>query len=261
MTTQTIVMSRRDIVRGLAAGTVVAIAPSCATNPETGRSQFILVSTEQLAQLSSSSWAELKQAEKVSNDRQLNAQLQRIGGRITEAAGRAGPEWEYAVFDSDAKNAFVLPGKQVGFYRGIMELADNDDQIATVLGHEVGHVTGRHAAERYSQQLAAAGITTVAAVAAASSDNKHADTWAAALGLGVQFGIILPYSRKHESEADLLGVDYMYRAGYDTREAVRFWEKMSADGGERPPEFMSTHPDPERRIRDIDQYIRNKGYA
>ncbi len=258
----TVVMSRRELVKGLAAGSVVAFTAGCATNPETGRSQLLFVSTEQLAQLSASSWTDLKRQERVSTDPRLNSQLQRVGARITSAAGRSNETWEYAVFDNDAKNAFVLPGRQVGFYKGIMDTADNDDQIATVLGHEVGHVTGRHAAERYSQTIAAAGATALAGVAVSQSDTRYKNEIAAVLGLGIQFGVLLPYSRKHELEADILGVDYMARAGYRPTEAVKFWKKMAADGGgQRPPEFLSTHPDPTTRIARLEQHIANMGYS
>lgn len=252
-------LSRREIICGLAAGTVVA----CTTNPETGRSQFMLVSNEQLAQMSAASWDQLKREERVSADPAYNSQLRRVGGRITNAAGRGGEPWEYAVFESDAKNAFVLPGRQVGFYEGIMDLADNDDQIAAVLGHEVGHVTGRHAAERASQQIAATGVLLGANIATANMDDDDNRWIAAALGIGIQFGVLLPYSRKHELEADILGVDYMARAGYRPTQALRFWEKMAAEsaGATRPPEFLSTHPSPETRLREIDAHIRQRGYA
>jgi len=252
-----VVMNRRQLVAGLACGSVVA----CSVNPETGRSQLMLVSQGQLAQLSAGAWNDVQKQERVSTDPALNAQLRRVGGRITQGAGMANQSWEYAVFDSDQLNAFVLPGRQVGFYRGIMELADNDDQVATVLGHEVGHVTGRHAAERYSQNIAVGIGTTVAAVAINQSDSRHKQEIAAVLGLGVTFGFVLPYSRKHELEADLLGVDYMARSGYDVNEAVRFWGKMAESGGSRTPEFMSTHPAPETRIRQIQEHIEMRGYA
>jgi predicted Zn-dependent protease len=250
-------LNRRQLVQGLASGSVVAFAAGCSASPVTGRQQLILVSNEQLAQLSSGAWEEVKQKEKISRDPKLNNQLLRVGRKITVAAGQADKTWSYAVFDSKQKNAFVLPGRQVGFYSGLMNLADNDDQIAAVMGHEVGHVTGRHSAERYSQQIAA-GIGLTAAGIALGDDNKEL---AAILGAGVTFGIILPYSRKHELEADKIGVDYMARAGYDPMQAVAFWDKMNAGGGSRPPEFLSTHPSPETRMRELREYIRARGYA
>jgi len=253
-----ITLSRRDIVTGLAAGTLVA----CTTNPETGRSQLMLISSEQLAQLSASSWTSLKQQERVSNNPAYNAQLQRVGDRVTRAAGQGDRSWEYAVFDNDSVNAFVLPGRQVGFYEGLMDFADNDDEIATVMGHEVGHVTARHAAERASQQLAAQGVLLGANIAAAQADSEDMKWLSAALGVGLQFGVILPFSRKHELEADALGVEYMARAGYRPSQALRFWEKMAAGGsGNRPPAYLSTHPAPETRMRALDALIRQRGYA
>lgn len=257
----TVTLSRRELLQGLAAGSVVAVS-GCATNPVTGRSQLIVVSNAQLAQLSAASWDQLKQKTPVSRDRRLNRQLSRVGGKITQAAGQGGQRWQYAVFDSEQKNAFVLPGRQVGFYRGIMELAENDDQIATVLGHEVGHVTGRHSAERVSQTIVSQVGLTAVNVALAANDVKYGGQISAALGVGVQFGILLPYSRRHELEADKLGVNYMIAAGYNPRQSVRFWERMAAEsrGKPRPPEFLSTHPSPETRIAELDAYIRRRGY-
>ncbi len=256
-------MSRRALIRGLAAGTVVPFAASgCATNPVTGRSQLMLVSEGQLAQLSASAWSDVKAETPVSNDRALNNQLTRVGGRISTAANRTNEKWEYAVFDTDDKNAFVMPGGKVGFYRGIMEFSENDDQIAAIMGHETGHVSARHAAERYSQQMAAGAGMGLASVALSQSDSKYNGEIAAILGLGVQFGILLPFSRKHELEADKIGVDYMHKAGYDVHQSVRLWERMAAEsGGSRQPELLSTHPSPETRVRVLDAYIRSKGYG
>ncbi len=256
-------MSRRALIRGLAAGTVVPFAASgCATNPATGRSQFMLVSQGQLAKLSASAWSDVKAETPVSIDPGLNRQLKQVGGRIVQAANLQNQNWEYAVFDTDEKNAFVMPGGKVGFYRGIMEFSENNDQIAAIMGHETGHVTARHAAERYSQQVAAGVGLQVANVALSQKDNRYKGEIAAILGVGVQFGIILPFSRKHELEADKLGVDYMYRSGYDVRQSVRLWERMAADsGGRRQPELLSTHPSPETRVRALDAYIRQRGYV
>jgi predicted Zn-dependent protease len=258
-----ITMSRRDLVRGLAAGTVLPFATSgCVTNAATGRSQLMLVSQGQLAQLSASAWSEVKKDTPVSIDPTLNHQLRRVGNRIAKGANRSNESWEYAVFDTDEKNAFVMPGGKVGFYRGIMEFSENDDQIAAIMGHETGHVTARHAAERYSQQIAAGVGLQVANVALSQRDSRYRKEIAAILGVGVQFGIILPFSRQHELEADKLGVDYMYRSGYDVRQAVRLWERMGAEGSsKRPPELLSTHPSPRTRVRALDAYIRQRGYV
>lgn len=259
-----VVVKRRDLVRGLAAGTIVAYLPSCEVAPD-GSTIFtgggLLISDAQLAQMSRASWTQLRAEERVSTSASMNRQLTRVGDRITAAAGQASYPWEYAVFDSEAKNAFVLPSRQVGFYSGIMAMADNDDQIACVMGHEVAHVTYKHSKQRYAQAMTAslgAGLTNVVLEA---NDVEGRQAISAALGLGIQFGVLLPYSRRHELEADEAGLIYMARAGYNPYEAVRFWERMEADSGQRPPEFLSTHPDPERRIQRLDQLARNMGYG
>jgi predicted Zn-dependent protease len=256
-------MKRRDIVRALAAGSLALVAPACATNPETGRSQLVFIDDGALSQLAQQSWLEQKRTTPVSTDPALNARLRGIGARIAMAAGRSNEQWDYVVFDTPEKNAFVLPGNKVGFYKGLMQLAENDSQIATVLGHEVAHVTGRHAAERFSQGTAAQLGLAIGGVAAGSAidDPGTRQLAMAALGLGVQVGLLLPYSRLQESEADRLGIDYMHRAGFDVRESVKFWERMNSSGGSRPPELLSTHPDPINRMQALRGYINARGYA
>lgn len=259
-TTRTVTLSRRDIVRGLACGSIVAFA-GCAENPEIGRSQLILVSDGQLAQLALSSWNDLKRKERVSRDAGHNATLQRVGPRIAGAANMSNQQWEYVVFESEQINAFVLPGGKVGFYTGIMKLFDNDDQCSIVMGHETGHVVGRHAAERFSQSLLADVGVTAVGIALQQGDSKYAGEIAAVLGIGVTLGIILPYSRRHESEADSLGLRYAHRAGYNAAQAIPFWEKMAARSAARQPEFLSTHPDPQTRITAMKAQLRTMGYS
>ena len=287
-------MSRRDILRGVATGTMLAAVPAisaCTTNPETGTSQFILVSEGQLAQMAASSWADVKKQEKTLSGTSYNRKLESIGGKIATASGRGNQNWEYAVFDSETKNAFVMPGNKVGFYKGIMDFTDNDDQIAGILGHEVGHVTGRHAAERISQQMAgqaaviggtlygssqyqkrckdmeaqyaSGGYTNAERQAIQKCYNdasRNTQLTQAALGAGLMVGIILPYSRRHELEADTLGAKYMYTAGYDPRQAANLWDKMAAANTNRGPSWLSTHPDPEYRAENLRRYIASQGW-
>lgn len=258
-----VTMSRRALIRGLACGSVVAFAATgCAENPATGRSQLLLISEGQLAQLAATSWAQMKKQEKVSNDPKLNNQLRRVGQRIAAVSGLSGQNWEYTVFESDELNAFVLPGGKVGFYTGIMKIMSNDDQVAVVMGHETGHVTGRHAAERFSQTTLANVGLQATAIALEANDVRASQEIAAVLGMGLQFGVLLPYSRKHELEADYLGVRYMHQAGYNGVEALNFWNKMASKNSDkaRPPEFLSTHPAPETRISQIRQQLLNMGY-
>lgn len=255
-------MSRRQIICGLAAGTVVPIVTGCTTNPETGASQFLLVGEGQIAQMSASAWTEMKQQTPQTTNSALRSRVNRVWSKIAQGAGRANEEWDVAVFDTEDANAFVMPGNKVGVYRGITELTENDDQLASVLGHEVGHVAGRHAAERYSLAIAGQIAMVAGAVAVNQSDTlrDYGDAIGALGGAALQFGVLLPYSRRHELEADRLGVDYMYRSGYRVAEAPRLWDLMAEKSASRQPEFMSTHPDPVRRAVELRQYINAKGY-
>lgn len=250
-------IGRRDLLRGAAAGAVMMATGACATvpNPETGRDQFIIVDEAQLEQAALQAWAQQIQQTPTWNNRAAQTRLERVGTRIVNAAGRGNQAWEFRLFDSPEKNAFVLPANKVGFYRGLYEICEVDDWMATVLGHETGHVTGRHAAERYSRALATQGVLSVAGAAIDSQLAMQA------LGLGAQVGVLLPFSREQEAEADILGINYMQRAGYDPRQAIPFWQRMQDGGGSRPPEFLSTHPDPDNRIQRIRNYINNQGWG
>ncbi len=273
-------LARRNLVQALGAGAIITAAPgltSCATNPETGRKQLIGLApgAGQLNQMAAASWAEMKKKTPTSTDPRYTGRLRNIGGRIARGANRADQSWDYAVFDSETKNAFVLPGNRVGFYKGMMDFTDNDDQIAGIMGHEVGHVSGRHARERYSMQMASQAAVVGGAVLGGStmsrgcnkyqgaqrqqcmrSANQKTQYLVQALGLGAQIGLVLPYSRRHETESDLLGVNYMHRAGYDPYQAAKLWEKMAANSKRSQPEFLSTHPAPANRARTIHDYIK-----
>lgn len=249
-------MDRRDLLRGLATGTLVLVA-GCATyeNPVTGRGQFIIVDEAQLQQASLSAWQQMRQQTPQWNNAAAQRRLETVGRRIVQAAGRGNQSWEFVLFDSPQKNAFVLPGGQVGFYRGLYEMSERDDWMATVLGHEVGHVTGRHAAERYSREVA---TQTALQVAGTQINSQIA---MAALGLGAQVGVSLPFSREQEAEADIIGIRYMHSAGYDPKQAIPFWQAMQSGGGSRPPAFLSTHPDPDDRISRLRNFINEQGWG
>ena len=259
----TINMSRRGIIKGLAAGSVVPIVSSCSTNPDTGRSQLLLFGEAQIAQMAVTAWSDMKSQTPQTSDTRLKNRVLNIWDRIQANTPRAGSQWDVAVFDTDDVNAFVMPGNKVGVFRGITELTENDDQLSAVLGHEVGHVVGKHAAERMSVTTLAQVGLMAGQIAIAQSDElrKYGGQIAALGGMAMQFGVILPYSRNHELEADKLGVDYMHAAGYKVGESVRLWELMdSKSAGQRPPEFMSTHPDPKRRAAELRNYINARGY-
>ncbi|HVY86355.1 MAG TPA: M48 family metallopeptidase [Caulobacterales bacterium] len=248
-------MSRRALLGGAASGVAAMALCGCETNPATGRQQLILIDESQLQQASLQAWAQQRQQTPVWNNRAAQARLERVGMRIAQGAGRGDQPWEFVLFDTAEKNAFVLPGNHVGFYRGLYEICDVDDYMATVLGHETGHVVARHAAERYSREMA----TQTALQVAGSRINSQVAM--AALGLGAQVGLSLPFSREQESEADLLGLNFMHAAGFDVKQAIPFWNRMETSGGSRPPELLSTHPDPTNRIAAIRAYINQQGWG
>jgi predicted Zn-dependent protease len=270
-------MSRRGMMKGLALGSIVPIVTGCSTNPVTGANQLILPGFDNasLAAMSSSAWTEMKKQTPQTGDSRLRSKVLNIWDRTARGRTTAlkdkynqnvaynPSEWEVAVFDTDDINAFVMPGQQVGVYRGITELTENDDQLASVLGHEAGHIDGRHSAARASAQMASQVAMVAGQIAIAQSEElrQYGNAISALGGAAIQFGILLPYSRQHELEADKLGVDYMYKAGYDVKQAPRLWELMDKkSAGNRPPEFMSTHPDPARRRQDLINYINANGY-
>lgn len=249
-------LDRRGLLKGAAAGAAVMALSACETpNAETGRNQVILVDEAQLQQASLQAWTEIRREKPEWRNAAAQRRLETVGRRVVQAAGRGNQNWEFVLFDSAEKNAFVLPGGQVGFFRGLYEISERDDWIATVLGHETGHVTGRHAAERYSRDL----IAQQAGAAVGAITNSNIAT--AAFGIGVQGFVALPFSRQQELEADTLGLRYLHAAGYDPRQAIPFWQRMEQGGGARPPEFISTHPDPDNRIQRIRDYINAQGWG
>lgn len=271
-------LSRRAMIRGLAYGTIVPIVTGCSTNPVTGEQQLILPGFDNasLAAMSTTAWSEMKKQTPQTGDSRLRNRVLTTWDRTAQGRTAAlrdkysqdvayiPSEWEVAVFDTDDVNAFVMPGQQVGVYRGITELTENDDQLASILGHEAGHIDGRHSAARASATVAAQAAMVAGQVAIAQSDelSEYGGALAALGGAAIQFGVLLPYSRNHELQADKLGVDYMHKAGYDVTQAPRLWELMDQkSAGNRPPEFMSTHPDPGRRRNELINYINANGYA
>lgn len=247
-------LSRRAIIKGLAAGTVFPIVSGCVT----------LVSDQQLADVSASAWTELKQQNPETSDPRIRGQVLDTWDRVVAQTPKANEEWEVRVFDDATANAFVMPGNRVGVYRGMVELTENNDQLSAVMGHEVGHAVKQHAAQRANRQILSQLALGAATIAVGQSETlrQYQNQIGLIGGAALQFGVILPFSRQHETESDILGADYMYAAGYDVTQSVRLWELMDARSqGQRPPEFMSTHPDPARRAQDLRNYINQQGYA
>lgn len=260
MKIQKISMSRRDILMGLAAGTILPVA-GCAQNDALGRSQLQLVSENQIMALSQAAWQDALQRERILRDPGYNRRLQRVGSNMVSATGMSNLDWEFVVIDSDQVNAWVLPNGKVAFYRGILDIMEEDGHIATVMGHEMGHVAARHSAERASQQRASQiGMQIAGALLQQQGVDFNRDM-AAALGAGVTYGIIMPYSRQHEFEADRLGVDYMVSAGYQPHHATDFWLAMSSLHQDSGFDFMSTHPSDEARLDAMRAHIAARGYS
>lgn len=223
----------------------------CATSP-LGRSQLTLVSDEQLNKMGVQAFQQIEQETPSSTDARLNAYVRCVAQAVaSKASGPNVPSsWEVAVFDSDQVNAFALPGGKIGVFAGLLQVAENQDQLATVIGHEVGHVIARHGNERVSQAMVAQ--TGMQLAGALAGDGGLSKTAMGALGLGVQYGVLLPYGRTQETEADKIGLDLMAQAGFDPRESVKLWENMArASGGANPPELLSTHPAEATRINNL----------
>ncbi|MDX2110284.1 MAG: M48 family metallopeptidase [Verrucomicrobiota bacterium] len=225
---------------------------ACATVTETGRSAVRLFPESQMVSMASGEFDKMKVAGPISNDPEMNARIQRIGKRVASVVNTVVPpeKWEFVVFDDDTTvNAFALPGGKVGVYTGLIKLAGSDDEIACVIGHEVAHVTAQHGNERVSQQTIAQAGGMAVQYGVKNKTEQTQQLAMMAYGLGAQYGLLLPYSRTHEREADQIGLLYAARAGYNPNAAVTFWQKMAAKGGAQPPQFLSTHPSNGDRIQ------------
>ncbi|MBL4659879.1 MAG: M48 family metallopeptidase [Alcanivoracaceae bacterium] len=237
---------------------ITVFIAACTTSPM-GRKQFILIGDEQMNQMGVASFQKMKTSAKVSDNHVANRYVRCVANAIVNELPEKWhtQQWEVIVFDDNSANAFALPGGKIGVHTGLLKVAKNQDQLATVIGHEVAHVISRHGAERVSQQM---GLQIAIQTTDAISKNTMANqgqqkTLMSALGLGAQFGVLLPFSRSHESEADLYGLDLMAKAGFNPRMSVNLWENMAAASGGRTPEFMSTHPNPENRIKKLSSYM------
>ena len=245
----------------------IFILTSCGSVPLTGRRQVLLVPDSEVLSLSLTQYDEyIKTATKSTNKTQT-ATVERVGKKIaaaTEAylkqngmsAEIAKFSWEFNLIKSDDVNAFCMPGGKIVVYEGLLPLATSDDELAVVLGHEVAHAVAKHSNERMSQEvLAQYGAAAVDVVLSSKSETARI-IGGTVFGLGAQFGVMLPYSRKHELEADYMGLVFMTMAGYDPNKAITFWQKMAAASGKsNDSDFMSTHPNDNRRISELQRYL------
>ena len=239
------------MLKSVATAAALLLAAGCLTSPVTGRRQLIVLSKDQELALGLQAWEEFQTGTRVLRSGPAWNRVNQVGMRIAAATGQDLP-WDFGVVDApDVVNAFCLPGGKVIVYTGLLSLVDNDDQLAVVIGHELAHATCRHGAERVIQQIGA-DLLVKGADVLLGTQVENAQTRSlvlAGLGMGAQVGVLLPYSRSQEDEADEWGLRYMHAAGYDPHAAPHFWSAMIAQGG-RPgvPEFLSTHPDPEKRL-------------
>jgi predicted Zn-dependent protease len=235
---------------------LLVLAPSgCETVPYTGRRQVQFVSPTEEAQMGVQAFQEIVGKANLSTDAQANAMVQRVGSRIA-AVTDLPYQWEFRLIQDDKQaNAFALPGGKVAVYTGMLSVTRDEAGLAAVLGHEIAHVLARHGGERLSQQM---GVQTVTQLLAgmASSNPATVQLVSAALGAGAQVGVLLPWGRAQESEADHVGLILMAKAGYDPRAALDLWKRMAeAAKGQRPPEFLSTHPAEATRIQQIEGWL------
>jgi predicted Zn-dependent protease len=223
------------------------------TNPETGRTARVALSPGQEAALGLQSYQQVLSESQVQNSGPDYERVVRIARRLAQSTGDAGKNFQWAVslVRSPQVNAFCLPGGKIVVYTGILPVAENDAQLATVMGHEMAHATSRHGSQRLLQSKLTNELISGAQISISGMDPGQQQAIMGAIGAGAQYGLLLPFSREHESEADYIGLLYMARAGYDPREAIKFWQRMSqmASAGQKPPEFASTHPSDATRIQ------------
>ena len=227
-----------------------------AVNPETGASARVGLTRGEEAALGLQSYREVLAQSRVVQSGPKFEQVMRVAKRLVPATGKGGAEfdWDVSVVDSEQVNAFCLPGGKIVVYTGLLPVARDDDALAAVMGHEMAHATLRHGGQRIYQHDLLQTAITGASASLGDLEPRQRQALLALLGAGAQFGVTLPFGRKHETEADAIGLLYMARAGYDPRTAIEFWKRMAeATGGAQPPEFMSTHPSHASRIRDLER--------
>jgi predicted Zn-dependent protease len=250
----------------LGAVALTTLLAACATVPITGRKQLSLIPDSQMNSMSFSQYDQVLAESKLSKDAAATAQVKRVGAKIQGAVEKYfqqqgqsqqldGYAWEFNLIEGDQVNAWCMPGGKVAFYTGILPVCKDDAGIAVVMGHEVAHAIARHGGERMSQQMALELGGMALSEAMSSKPEQTQALWMGVFGVGAQYGVMLPFSRQHESEADRLGLVFMAMAGYDPRQAPKFWERMAAEGGSAPPEFLSTHPSDATRIRQLNEYM------
>ncbi|WP_291861351.1 M48 family metallopeptidase [Marinilabilia sp.] len=239
---------------------------SCSTVPITGRRQLNMLPESEMLAMSFSQYNQFLKENQLSGDKDKAELVKRVGGRIAAAVESYFSEhgmkkriedfaWEFNLVDDDTPNAWCMPGGKVVVYSGILPVTQNETGLAVVMGHEIAHAVARHGNERMSQELTVQLGGTAVSILTEEKPEQTKNIFMAAYGVGSQLAYTLPYSRTHESEADQLGLIFMAMAGYNPEEAVEFWQRMANNGGQNPPEFLSTHPSDETRIRKLHEFM------
>lgn len=226
--------------------------------PYTQRTQLMLISPDEELKLSNNAVKEILQSEKLSSDKVATSRVETIGKKLADVSNRDDFKWEFYLVDKDVVNAFCLPGGKIFVYSGLMDIVDSDDELSVVIAHEIAHAIARHGAERLSIQQASSALKSIGLmiVGTQTQNAAYLSAFDMAFGLGTTFGVALPYSRSHEYEADLIGLNLMYKAGYNIDFAITFWEKMQNISKDSPIfEFASTHPSNENRIQKLKEEI------
>ena len=250
-------LDRRDFlqdlsVAGLAASIGLCSCYGCRTTPITHRRQVLLVPESQEIQMGVTAYDDVKTKNKISTNAKYKEVVDRVGQRLAQAAAsqKLGTnfQWEFVVIADQTQNAFCLPGGKVAFYEGILPVCQNEAGVAVVMSHEISHALARHGGERMSQQLEVQGAGKILQAVTKKAAPDKEEIFLTVYNAGAKYGFVLPYSRKHESEADEMGIHLLAEAGYDPNEAPKFWERFAASHkGATPQEFLSTHPSDDRR--------------
>ncbi len=260
------IVMRKTMKRWMGAWVALMLLAGCSSVPLTGRKQVLLVSDQEVLSSSLTQYNDyIKTATKSSNAKQ-SAMVTRVGQKIAAATEQYlrqnGLEsevknfaWEFNLVKDQQLNAFCMPGGKIVVYEGLLGLVSSDDELAVVVGHEVAHAVAKHSNERMSQQLMAQYGAAILGQAVSNRSTAVQQLATSVYGIGAQYGVMLPFSRKHESEADYMGLVFMTMAGYNPDVAVGFWQKMSAGGSGSVPEFMSTHPSDATRIAEIKKWL------
>lgn len=242
---------------------VLTFITACSTVPGTGRSQFTPLPDSYMSNLSLTQYREVIKSSKLSKNKQQTDMVRNVGLKIARAVEDLLKEegiemqfdWEFNLIEDDQANAWCMPGGKIAFYTGILKYTQDEDGLAVVMGHEVAHALARHGNERMSAGLGITVLTAAMAIGLRDYDPATRNLFLGAFGAGATVGFVLPFSRSHETEADKLGLQLMARAGFNPRAAIPFWTRMSKAGGGSPPEFLSTHPSHETRIKNLEEFM------